>query len=94
MTATHRTVCVTKFLLWADSMVFALIAFLSGSMFLSRTYNELMYILIALSVALTNIYVQQSGKKYQLMDTKEFLYGFAVTVAGLVGMQVFLIIAY
>jgi putative inorganic carbon (HCO3(-)) transporter len=60
--------------LFSDSIFFAFAAFLATAFFLSRTYNDLLYVLIGLSVAVTSIFVTTTQEKYQLLEKKDFLY--------------------
>jgi hypothetical protein len=50
-----------------------LIAFAVGSYFLSRTYNELLFIFVGLSAAVTSIFVKESGGRYALIEKRDFV---------------------
>lgn len=59
--------------IYVDTIRYGLIAFAVGAYFLSRTYNELLYVLVGLSAAVTNIFVKESGDRYVLMEKRDFV---------------------
>ncbi len=67
--------------IYADTVRYGLIAFALGAYFLSRTYSELLFVLVGLSVATTRLFVDGSGEKYKLVERKDFVYTFMLMVA-------------
>jgi len=67
--------------IYADTVRYGLIAFALGAYFLSRTYSDLLFVLIGLSVATTRIFVEAAGEEYKLVERKDFVYSFALLVA-------------
>lgn len=76
--------------LFAESIFFGLVAFVSAAFFLSRTYNELLYILVALSVSVTGILIRDSGDEFQLIEKRDIMYTFLIIVGCLIFIQLFL----
>ncbi|NIM19912.1 MAG: hypothetical protein GTO51_06660 [Candidatus Latescibacteria bacterium] len=74
-----------------QATLYAFVAFVVTTTFLSRAYNELLYILIALSAASVNVFVSQSSDEYCLIEKKDFMYVFFIIVASLIGLQLFLL---
>lgn len=67
--------------IYADTVRYGLIAFILAAYFLSRTYSELLFILIGLSAAITHMFVAESPEKYKLVERKDFVYAFFLVVA-------------
>lgn len=80
--------------LYVDTIRYALIAFVTGAFFLSRTYNELLFILVGLSAACTSTFVANSGGRYVLVDRRDLVYGLAWCVAGWFITKMFLYTAW
>lgn len=59
--------------IYVDTIRYGLIAFAVGAYFLSRTYNELLFIFVGLSAAVTNIFVKESGGRYALIEKRDFI---------------------
>ncbi len=72
----------------ADSIFFAFVGFLTAAFFLSRTYNDLLYVLVGLSAAATQVFVARTGEKYVLMDRRDLLQGFGLMVGVLVLLKI------
>ncbi len=60
--------------LLSDALFFAFVGFLTSAFFLSRTYNELLYILIGLSVSAAGVFIDRTGEHYALFERKDFVY--------------------
>ena len=80
--------------MYADSVGMGLVAFFLGSMFLSRTYNELLFVLFALSAAITTVFVRASGKRYVLLDKRDFIHNAAFVAGSLLFLKAFLFWAW
>jgi len=79
--------------LYAESIFFGIAAFISAAFFLSRTYNELLYILVALSVCVTSILLREADQAegtFQLIEKRDFIYTFLIIVGCLIFIQLFL----
>lgn len=73
----------------SEAIFFAIVAFLLPSIFLSQTYYWLLYILLALAAAATNIFVGESPHEYRLVERGDLLRGAAIACAGLVVFKIF-----
>ncbi len=80
--------------IYVDTVRYALIAFTTGAFFLSRTYNELLFILVGLSAAATNAFVSQSKGRYALVDKRDFVYSLLWCIGGWFITKVFLYTAW
>jgi O-antigen ligase len=76
--------------LYAESIFFGIVAFVSGAFFLSRTYHELLYILVGLSVAVTGILLREADGEFLLIEKRDFIYTFLIIVGCLIFVQFFL----
>jgi O-antigen ligase len=79
---------------YADGVMWGLIAFMLAATFLSRTYIEPLYILIGMSAAITTVFVQRDGGKFQLMARKDVFTGLAIAVGSLIFFKIFLLWAW
>jgi hypothetical protein len=80
--------------LYVDTIRYSLVAYCLGAYWLSRTYSELLYIMIGLSTAVTQMHVRSSGEKYILFERKDFVYALLCTIAGWLFTKVFLFMAW
>jgi hypothetical protein len=80
--------------LYVDTLRYSLIAYCLGAYWLSRTYSELLYIMIGLSTAVTQMFVRTSNEKYVLFERKDFVYAFLCTIGGWLFTKVFLYMAW
>lgn len=74
--------------LLSDSIFFAFVGYLTSAFFLSRTYNELLYIMIGLAVAVTNAFMERTGERYRLLERKDLLYTGIIIVGTLFFLKV------
>ncbi len=79
---------------YASSLFYGLIAFAFASFFLSRTYNELLYILVGLSVAVSNIFLSKSTDNYRLWEKIDVAYTLILIVGLFFFIKVFLLWAW
>ena len=79
---------------YADGVLWGLIAFLFAATFLSRTYIELVYILFGLSAAITSVFVQRDGGRFQLMSKNDLLIGAGLSVGSIIVLKIFLLWAW
>jgi len=78
--------------LLSDSVFYGFVGFLSAAFFLSRTYNELIYILIGLSVSCSSVLAAATGERYQLMERKDLALALALTAVVLMLWKVLLVL--
>jgi putative inorganic carbon (HCO3(-)) transporter len=78
----------------ADAVMLGLVGFISASTFLSRTYIEMLYILLGMSAAVTTIFVRASDNNYQLMCKADLRNGILISIGGVVFFKIFLIWAW
>ncbi len=71
--------------LYVDAVRYALIAYIAAGYFLSRTYSELLFILVGLAAAVTHIYVKSTPCKFVLVERRDF----AIVLVIMVGVFVF-----
>ncbi len=80
--------------LYSDSVMLGLIAFFAGTMFLSRTYSELLFIYFGLASAVTRMFVVKYPGVYKLVERRDFRHtAFAVVGLWLLH-KVFLILSF
>jgi len=69
--------------LYAEALEYAMITFTLGAYFLSRTYHELLFILIAMSAAQTHMFVAaRPNDRFQLVSKRDFV-NVILCIAGL-----------
>lgn len=83
-----------RFAVYVDTIRFSLIAYCLGAYWLSRTYNEMLFIMVGLCTAATQIFVRTSEEKYTLIERKDFLYGFLCAIGGWWATKLFLYMAW
>jgi putative inorganic carbon (HCO3(-)) transporter len=79
---------------YVDTVRYSLIAYCLGAYWLSRTYSELLFIMIGLTTAITHMYIQSSDEKYVLVDRRDFVYGFLMAVGAWAFTKLFLFMAW
>jgi putative inorganic carbon (HCO3(-)) transporter len=79
---------------YVDTIRYGLIAFSAGAYFLSRTYNEVLFIFIGLSAAVTGIFVRESSERYSLIEKRDFINVFLWTAALWALTKAFLVVAW
>ncbi|MDH3198045.1 MAG: O-antigen ligase family protein [Candidatus Krumholzibacteria bacterium] len=80
--------------LYVDTVRYGLIAFVLAAYFLSRTYNELLFILLGLSAAITHIFIAHSSERYVLIERRDFASGLLWTIVGWLLTKLFLYTAW
>jgi hypothetical protein len=73
-----------------DTVRYALIAYIAAGLFLSRTYSELLFIMVGLTAAITHLFVEQSTEKYVLVERRDFVASLVISVGGYVLFKSFL----
>jgi O-antigen ligase len=76
--------------LYVESARYALIAYATSGFFLSRTYSELLFILLGLATAITHMFVKKTGERYKLVERSDWIATLVITVGGLIFMKLFL----
>ena len=80
--------------IYVDTIRYALIAFVLAAYFLSRTYSELLFILIALGACATQIFVKESGEEYKLIERRDLTHALLWTGLGWGVTKLFLFTAW
>lgn len=78
--------------LFGGAVFLSLVGFLFASLFISKTYHPLYFMLLGLSAAIVNVYTDEEGGRYVLMSGRDFVLGLGVTAVGLVAFKVFLLV--
>jgi O-antigen ligase len=78
---------------YADGVFFALVGFLLPAMFLSKTYSWLLFLLVGLATAVTNIFIGDRRDEYVVVERKDFFVAVILSVAGLVAFKAFVTFA-
>ncbi|MBI4721301.1 MAG: O-antigen ligase family protein [Chitinivibrionia bacterium] len=78
-----RRMHMVSIALLSDSLLFAFVGFITAAFFLSRTYNELLYILVGLGVSATAVFAGMTGEKYSLFEKKDLVYTGFILVGSL-----------
>jgi len=89
-----REVGETELGFLADAVNFALVAYLAAAMFLSRTYTEVPYILLALAAAITTVFLRKRPERYVLIERRDFRNNLLIALGSVVFHKVFLIWAW
>jgi O-antigen ligase len=77
--------------MYTYSAEMALIMFVSGALLLSRTYHPSLFILFGMCAAITHVFVKnKQGQRYALIEKRDFMLGFVLTVVSVVGFYLFL----
>ncbi|HXV14557.1 MAG TPA: O-antigen ligase family protein [Candidatus Krumholzibacteria bacterium] len=76
---------------YVETIRYGLIAFSVGAYFLSRTYNEVLFLFVGLSAAVTNIFVKESSERYLLIEKRDWINGLLWTAGAWVITKMFLI---
>jgi len=76
---------------YIETIRYGLIAFAVGAYFLSRTYNEVLFLFVGLSAAVANIFVKESGERYALVEKRDWINGFLWTAGAWALTKMFLI---
>jgi O-antigen ligase len=76
---------------YVETIRYGLIAFAVGAYFLSRTYNEVLFLLVGLSAAVTNIFVKESNDRFLLIEKRDWINGLLWTAGAWVMTKMFLI---
>jgi O-antigen ligase len=77
---------------YANAILLAMFAFLFASLFISKTYHALYFLLLGLATAAVNVYIDTTGGKYALMTRRDIVLGLLVMGGGLVGFKLFLMV--
>jgi O-antigen ligase len=80
--------------MYAEALEYALVTFVLGAYFLSRTYHELLFVLVGLSAALVHLFVSAEKDRYVLIEKRDFVYGLGWLVAGWAVTKLFLFTAW
>jgi O-antigen ligase len=67
-----------ELILYANSILYGLVAFAAAGFFLSRTYLELLFILFGLSVSVSNMFITRSESNYRLWEKVDIKYTVAI----------------
>ncbi len=76
---------------YIETIRYGLIAFAVGAYFLSRTYNEVLFLFVGLSAAVANIFVKESGERYILIEKRDWINGLLWTAGAWILTKMFLI---
>ena len=79
-----------EFAMYAHAAHLSLVVFFLGALLLSRTYHPLLFIMIGLCTCITRVFVARSEERYALIEKRDFVIGFLLTVGTLIGWQIFL----
>lgn len=79
---------------YVEAIRYSLFSYCLAAYFLSRTYNELLFIVLGLTTAITHIFVKSSEHRYVLFERRDFAQGLAVMVGALILTKFFLIGAW
>ena len=63
----------------------ALLLFVAGALLLSRTYHPSLFVLLGVCAAISRVFTTQSDQRYVLIEKRDLLLGFVLTIASVVG---------
>jgi O-antigen ligase len=78
--------------LTAKKVFFACAAYVLTMIFISKTYNPLLFIIVGLASATTNLFVERSGGRVVLLERKDVFIGLLLTFGGLIAFKVFVML--
>ena len=73
----------------ADKILLAGLAYVFTSMFISKTYSPLLYVIVALSCAAVNVFTDHRGERFELWERKDLVYSAMITIGGLLVIAIF-----
>jgi len=73
------------FAMYAYAAELALLLFVAGALLLSRTYHPSLFVLLGLCAAISRVFTTQSDQRYVLIEKRDLLLGFVLTIASVVG---------
>jgi len=71
--------------MYAYAAELALLMFVAGALLLSRTYHPSLFVLLGLCAAISRVFVAHSDQRYVLIEKRDLLLGFVLTIASVVG---------
>ncbi len=80
--------------MYVDTIRYGLVAYCVSAYFLSRTYNELLFIFLGLSVAVTEMFISGSRENFVLIERRDYARGVGVMIAAVVVTKLFLYTAW
>ncbi len=80
--------------MYATTVQYALIAYCLGAYWLSRTYSEVLYIMLGLSAAISHRFLMTTNERYTLVERKDLLFAFLCGVGLYVFTKGFLLFAW
>ena len=79
---------------YVETIRYGLIAFATGSYFLSRTYSEVLFLLFGLSAAVSNIFTKDNDDRFVLIEKRDWINGFLWLAGAWLLTKVFLLTAW
>jgi len=73
------------FAMYAYAAELALLLFVAGALLLSRTYHPSLFVLLGVCAAISRVFTKQSDQHYVLIEKRDLLLGFVLTIASVVG---------
>jgi O-antigen ligase len=77
----------------SEALFFALVGFVIASMFISKPYHPLLFILVGLSVSATNMFVETDTRSFKLFERRDLVIAILSTIVVLVVFIAFLKLA-
>lgn len=74
-----------SFAMYAYAAELALLLFVAGALLLSRTYHPSLFVLLGLCAAISRVFTAQSDQRYVLVEKRDLMLGFVLTIASVVG---------
>jgi putative inorganic carbon (HCO3(-)) transporter len=79
-----------EFAMYVYAAHLSLVVFFLGALLLSRTYHPLLFIMIGLCTCIARVFVAQSEERYALIERRDFVMGFLLTIGSLIVWEIFL----
>jgi O-antigen ligase len=76
-----------------EALYYGIVGFAVASVFISKTYHPLLFLLVGLAAAATRMFAASDDRHFVMFDRTDALVAVAVTVGGLVLFKVFLLLA-
>jgi len=78
----------TRLRVEADKIFLAGLAYVFTSMFISKTYSPLLFVIVALASAAVNVFAVHSETRFDLWERKDLVYSAVIAIAGLLAIGI------
>ena len=77
----------------SENTFYALLAYVCATVFFSAVTTDLLFIIVGLASAITNVFLQKREEHFELLGKRDLVYGIMLSLGGLAGFKIFVLIA-